>query len=37
MENSIELIKQVGNCLKSVDERDKTFKEQGTQKIKILN
>ena len=25
------------NCLKSDDQKDKTFKEQGTQKIKILN
>ena len=25
------------NCLNSDDQRDKSFKEQGTQKIQILN
>ena len=37
MESSINLIKQVGNSLRSDDQRDKTFKELGTEKIKILN
>ena len=35
--SSINLINKLKFFLKSEDQRDETFNEQGTQKIKILN
>ena len=37
IESSINLRNKLVNCLKFDDQRDKIFKDQGTQKIKILN